>query len=245
MLAFSPLASAQSASTDMPEGSSEKTLALVAIIGPSFEGSAQQSFRAIPLFSVRWSNGYFIRMNEFGLQLSDQPNLGYGLVAVPTFSRRTTLSNGVVEERRQFTPELGGFINYRVAHGVSVRSNMLYGGSSDHRGLRLGFGGSFWMPVAAHHSLGLEASVSLANRSALQADFAVAPEQASARLAQHDVHSGVRSTTLGAHWSWELNHKYTLGSGLEWRQLHGSAAASPRVQQTGGLALTGILSYSF
>ncbi|MEJ7808663.1 MAG: MipA/OmpV family protein, partial [Telluria sp.] len=200
---------------------------------------------AMPLFSVRWANGYFIRMNQLGVELSDQLNMKYGLIAVPTFSRHTTLAEGGALNKRKFTPQLGGYLNYRVAHGVGVHSSLLYGGSSDHRGLLLGVGGSLWAPVAEHHSLGLQASVTLANGSALQADFAVSPEQASAALARHDVHAGVRSTKLSAHWSWALNHKYKLDSALEWRRLHGSAAASPRVDQAGALALTGILSYSF
>jgi outer membrane scaffolding protein for murein synthesis (MipA/OmpV family) len=245
MLALSMPVMAQSSRTNMPEGSSEKTLALATFIGPAAEGSAEQRFMALPLFSVRWSNGYFIRMNQIGLQLSDQPGLNYGLIGVPTFSRRTSLSGDGAPGKRKFTPELGGFLDYSVAHGISVSSSLLYGGSSDHRGLRLGFGGKLSMPVAEHHSLGLEASVSLANRAALQADFAVSPEQASAALPVHDVHGGVRSSAVGAHWRWAINHKYTLSNALEWRQLRGSAAASPRVEQAGGLALTSILSYSF
>ena len=245
MLALSTPALAQSSRTNMPEGSSEKTGALAAFIGPASEGSAKQLFMALPLFSVRWSNGAFVRMNVIGLQLSDRPDLEYGLIAVPTFSRRTVLSADGVQDQRRFTPELGGYLDYSVAHGIMVSSSLLYGGSTDHRGLRLEFGGQLSMPVAEHHSLGVQASVALANRAALQADFAVSPEQASAALAEHDVHAGVRSSVLGARWTWALNHKYTLSSALQWRQLHGSAAASTRVEQAGGLALTSILSYSF
>ena len=69
--------------------------------------------------------------------------------------------------------------------------------------------------------------------------------QVSATLPAHEVGSGLHNTSIGAHWHWDLNHKYTLASTLEWRRLHGSAAASPRVEQAGALTLTGILSYSF
>ena len=244
MLACSAQATSQT-HIDMPEGSKEVRVALAAISAPRAEGSAQRQSYVAPLFSVQWSNGYFIRMNEFGVRLSDQPGLDYGLIAVPTFSRATTLPGSAEASKRRFTPEAGGFFNYRLAHGVNLNSSLLYGGSIDRRGLRMRLGTQFWLPVAEHHSVGLITSLLLANRAALQANFAVAPGQATPTLAAHDVSGGLHSTSTGVRWSWDLNQKYTLVSGVEWRRLHGSAAASPRVQQAGGVAFSTILSYGF
>lgn len=245
LLATSAPALAQSTHMDMPEGSKEVTVALAAVHGPSSEGSARRETFIAPLFSVQWANGYFIHMNEVGIHLSRQPDLNYGVVAVPTFSRATNLPGAGAQSKRKFTPEVGGFISYRVAHGVTVNSNLLYGGSSDHRGLRLRFGAQGWLPVAEHHSIGVHATVSLANRSSLQADFAVSPEQAGGMLRAHEVSGGVRSTSLSGRWSWQVSHKYTLNSALEWRRLHGSAAASPRIDQVHGMAVTTMLLYGF
>jgi outer membrane protein len=245
LLALSAPALAQSTHMDMPEGSKEIKIALAAVHGPSSEGSALRETFVAPLFSVQWANGYFINMNQVGVHLSRQPNLEYGVIAVPGFARATSLPGSGAQSKRKFTPELGGFMNYRVAHGLSVNSNLLYGGSSDHRGLRLRLGGQAWLPLAEHHSVGVQAAALLANRSSLQADFAVLPEQAGPALREHAVSGGLRSTSLGGQWSWQVSHKYTLNSSLEWRRLHGSAAASPRVAQADGMALTTILIYGF
>lgn len=245
LLAVSAPALAQSTHMDMPEGSKEIKVALAAVHGPSSEGSARRETFVAPLFSVQWANGYFINMNQFGMHLSHHPNLEYGVVAVPTFSRATNLPGAGAQAKRKFTPELGGFMHYRLAHGMTLNSNLLYGGSSDHRGLRLGLGAQAWLPVGEHHSVGLQASMLLANRSSLQANFAVSPEQARGALHAHEVSGGVHNTALSARWSWQVSHKYTLNSSLEWRRLHGSAAASPRVAQVNGTAVTTMLIYGF
>ncbi len=245
LLALSAPALAQSTHMDMPEGSKEIQLALAAGNGPRSEGSAQRTNFVAPLFSVQWANGFFIRMNEFGVHLSEHPNLQYGVIAVPTFSRATTLPGDGEPSKRRFTPEVGGFLNYHLAHGVNLNAGLLYGGSIDHRGLRMRIGAQFWMPVSAHHSLGVVTSVVMANRSALHANFAVAPEQARAALPVHEVSGGLHNSTIGGRWRWELAHKYTLMSSVDWRRLHGSAAASPRVQQAGALTVSTMVIYSF
>ena len=245
MLVLCAPAMAQTTHMNMPEDSKQVQVALVAVNAPRSEGSAQRQSLIAPIFSVQWSNGYFIRMNEFGVRLSDQPGLDYGLVAVPTFSRATNLPGSGEASKRKFTPELGGFFNYQVAHGLNLTAGLLYGGSVDHRGLRLRLGAQFWTPVAEHHSVGVTGGLVLANRSALQANFAVSPEQAPESLAAHEVSGGLHRTSLGARWLWDLNQKYTLSSGLEWRRLHGSAASSPRVEQANGVAFSTLLSYGF
>lgn len=230
-LAWCTPAMAQAPHTHMPEGSKEVKVALAAFNAPRSEGSAQRQSLVVPLFSVQWSNGYFMRMNEFGMRLSDDPTLDYGLVAIPAFSRASGDSG------LRFTPEVGGFLNYLLAHGMTLTSGLTYGGSSDHRGLRLRLGAQFWMPVAEHHTLGLVSELALANRSALQAKYAVAQV--------YEVSGGLHSSAIGGHWRWDLNHKYTLASSLEWRSLHGSAAASPRVEKANAVAAAVILHYGF
>jgi outer membrane protein len=230
-LALCAPAMAQSPRTHMPEGSKEIRVALAAFNGPRSQGSAQRQTLVLPLISVQWSNGLFINMNQFGMRLSEDPTIDYGVVAVPAFSRV-----GADAERR-LTPEVGGYCNYLVAHGMSLSSGLMYGGSSDHRGLRLRLGAQFWMPVAEHHSLGLVSSLALANRSALQANYAVAQK--------YEVGGGLHSSAIGGHWRWDLNHKYTLASSLQWRRLHGSAAASPRVEKANAVVAAVALHYGF
>lgn len=245
MLAACSQAAAQSTHMDMPEGSKEVQVMLAAVHGPSSVGSAQSATFIAPYFSVQWSNGVFLKVNQLGVHLSDQPNLEYGLTAIPTFSRPTALPDERERPKRKFTPEMGGFLNYRVAHGISVTSSLLYGGGIDHRGLRMHLGAHFWMPVAEHHSLGVTTGLVLANRAALRANFAVSPEQTRGALAPHEVSGGVHSTALGGHWSWAITHKYKLGTWVEFSRLHGSAAASPRVRQAHGVTAGTTLSYGF
>ena len=179
------------------------------------------------------------------MRLSDHPSLDYGVVAVPGFSRASTLPGAGPRGERRFTPEIGGYLNYQLAHGIILSSGLMYGGSFDRRGLRLRFGAQFWMPVTDHHSVGVRGSLVLTNRSALQANFAVAPEQARPMLPAHEVGSGLYSTSIAAHWRWNLSHKVTLASALDWRRLHGSAANSPRVQQAGALTMSTMVIYGF
>jgi outer membrane protein len=230
-LALCAPAMAQSSRTHMPEGSKEIRAALVAVNAPRSVGSAQRETLVVPSFSVQWSNGFFVHMNEFGMRLSDDPGFDYGVLAVPAFSRASA------DAGRRFTPEVGGFFNYRLAHGMSLTSGLMYGGSSDHRGLRLRLGAQFWMPVAEHHTLGLVNELVLANRPALQADYAIAQV--------YEVSGGLHSSAIGGHWRWDLNHKYTLASSLQWRSLHGSAAASPRVEKANAVVAAVVLHYGF
>ena len=229
----------------MPEGSKEVRVGLAAVSAPRSEGSALRESFVMPLISAQWSNGVFIDMNQIGIRLSREASLDFGLMAIPRFSRATGLPGDEQPDRRRFTPEMGGFARYMVAHGVTLTSQLLYGGSYDRRGLRLSAGAQFWMPVAEHHSVGVEAHMSLANRSSLQANFAVAPGQESAGFPVHEVSGGLRDSGIGLRWSWEISPKYTLLSRIDWRRLHGSAAASPRVYQPGAMIAGAALVYGF
>lgn len=245
MLASCSQVMAQSTHMNMPEGSKEVHVALLAVNAPSSVGSARRDTYIVPLFDVQWSNGVFVRMNQLGVHLSDQPNLKYGLTMVPGFSRPTSLPDQRERPKRKFTPQVGGFLNYSLAHGIGLTSGLLYGGGSDRRGLHMHMGAQFSMPVAEHHSVGVTTALVLADRSALQANFAVSPQQAHGALAAHEVSGGLHSTAITGRWRWALNHKYTLATWVEFERLHGSAAASPRVQQAHGVTAGTMLSYGF
>ena len=245
MFAACATASAEPTHMNMPEGSSDVYLSLATGYGPRSEGGARREMFVTPLISAQWSNGVFMDMNSLGVHLSDRVNMQYGLLATPTISRGATIS-GSGRGKRKFTPEVGGFFNYSVAHGIGLSTGLMYGGSSDRRGLSMNLGGHLRVPLAAHHSVGLETRIRLANRSALQADFGVTAEQAGAGdIGAHEVSGGVRDVAIAAHWSWSLTHKYTLRTSVSWQRLQGSAAASPRTEQAAGVQATTILTYQF
>lgn len=246
MLALCAPAMAQSTYMRMPEGTKDIDLTLASFYGPSTAGSRERTLRLLPLISVQWANGYFINMNQIGVHLPPpRADIRYGLVAVPTFSRRTTLAQGQTQTRNRFTPELGGFLSYTPSKELTLSSSVLYGGSSDHRGVRMDLSAELAFPAAQHHVLGLRAAALLANRSALEAEFAVPPAEATPRFAAYEVQDGVHSVAIGANWRWHFKPKYRLATSLQWQRLQGSAAASPRTEQPSAVSVSGMLIYSY
>jgi outer membrane protein len=226
----------------MPEGSKDIYLSLGAVYGPRTEGGADNVVSAGPLISVQWANGVFIDMNTVGYYWSRKMNMAYGPMFTPSFSR--VLLPGGAESKRRFTPTVGGFWSYQVAHGLSLNSNLMYGGSYDRRGLVMNVGVNTYLPVAAHHTIGASANVTLANRSALQANYAVTPQQAAlSGLPEYEVDGGVRKSNVGVSWRWQMSNKYALSTHLRREQLHGSAAASPRMEQDSAVRLYTLLTY--
>lgn len=245
LLAGAAPALAQTTRMLMPEGSKDVYLSLAAAIVPSAEGSAQQRLLVLPMVSAQWANGVFVNMNVIGVHLSDRSNVDYGFLLAPSLTRSSsTTADGRVSTLR-LTPEAGAFVDYQVAYGMGLKSNLMYGGSIDHRGLRLNLNAYLSMPVAEHHALGLEGGIMLANRSALQANYGVTAAEASATLPVHEVGSGIRASTISATWEWEISNKFSLRSSIEAYRLRGSAARSPRIAQPGTLGMITVLTYRY
>lgn len=228
----------------MPEGSKDIYLSLGAVYGPRNEGGKDYDLSGGPLISVQWANGIFIDMNTVGMYLQRSLSVSYGPMLTPSFTRVLVPTAGGSVSKKRFTPEVGGFFNYHIAHGLNLNTNLMYGGSYDRRGLRLNVGIHAGMPVTAHHSIGASATVSLANRSALESNYAVTPEQAAlSGLPEFEVGGGIRKTYLGANWRWEISNKYALSTFLRREQLHGSAAASPRMEKDSAVRMGTLLTY--
>ncbi|QYF95629.1 MipA/OmpV family protein [Massilia sp. PAMC28688] len=230
---------------NMPEGSKDVYLSLGVANSPTAEGSAQRETYVAPLIAAQFANGVFIDMNTVGIRLSRQPEVQYGLQVAPTVSRVRVRTERGSERRRKITPEAGAFVRYNVIQGVNVRASLMYGGSIDHRGLRLRLGSTAGMPIAEHHNIGIDMEATYANRSALQADFAVPPGQVEAGVPLYAVRSGLRDVQIGPYWSWQLSTKYTLTTLLRHGRLHGSAAASPRTVRPGAVTALTMLTYQF
>jgi len=228
----------------MPEGSSDVFLSLAAVWSPRSIGSADNVVGVAPLISAQWANGVFINMNKVGMHLSEQSNIQYGPLISPTRSRVTTYTPEGPQTKNRLTPEIGGFFNYGIARGLGLTSQLMYGGSSDHRGVRMHLGGHLWMPVASHHAMGIVTGVTLANRSALQADFGITPQQAGTGPT-HEVSSGLRDAAVSLNWRWEVNHKTTLHSWIAAQRLLGSAGASPRLEQRSGTSVVTMVTYRY
>ena len=229
----------------MPEGSKDIYLSLAFGSVPESDGSSKRDLFLVPLVSAQFANGVFLDMNTVGIHLSRDPSMNYGLMLTPSFSRVRQRTAQGWESERKFTPELGGFFSYGVAHGLSVRTSLLYGGNADRRGLALNLGASAWMPVAEHHNVGIDLGARLANRSALQAGFGVTEEQSMPGLPVYEPHGGMREAGISAGWRWHFSNKYTFTTKLEYSRLLGSAARSPHVEQAGGVQAYGVLTYRY
>lgn len=245
LLTLSAPCMAQSTHMYMPEGSKDVYLSLAAGNTRDSDGSGRRNTFIVPLVSAQFANGVFINLNTVGMHLSHTPGMDYGVQLAPTISRRNTRTANGWESEKKFTPEAGAFFNYGIAHGLAAHSELMYGGSSDRRGLRLRFGASMWLPIAEHHHLGIETEVRLANRSSLQSTFGVTTDQAGPGLPLYQVASGVRDTGISALWRWHFSNKYTLTTRLMYSRLHGSAAASPRVESAGGAGALTVLTYRY
>lgn len=235
---------AQTTHMMMPEGSSDVYLGLALVSSPRRLGSSENGLGVVPVISAQWANGAFIHMNTIGMHLSDRSNMRYGPLISPTRSRVTKYTPDGPETKTRFTPEVGGFLDYSIAHGIGLKSRLMYGGSSDHRGLRMELSAHLWKPVAPHHAIGIETGLTLTNRSSLQADFGITRQQAGTGRA-HEVSSGLRDASVSLNWRWDINHKTTLHSWIEGQRFLGSAGASPRLEQRTGTRVVTMVIYHY
>jgi MipA family protein len=226
MLAAAP-AVAQSNHTLMPEGSRDVYLSLAGVWQQHPQGRAEDRILVVPLISAQWANGVFIDMNTIGMNLSEETALEYG----PLFS--PTVSDG---ERRRFTPELGGYVNWQVSRSLGVGAKLMGGAGQDRRGLNLSLGADLWTQVAPHHSVGVGLQTRLANGAALREDFG---------SAAYEPDSGLRDATLSLRWRWEVSRKLRMSAGISQQRYLGGAAASPRVQYKSGASLLTALTWRF
>lgn len=245
LLAVGAPSLAESTHMHMPEGSKDVYLSLALVTGPASEGGATRKAFLVPLVSAQFANGVFVNMNSVGIHLSRNPSIDYGFQFSPTMSRIRTRTASGWDSERKFTPEVGGFLSYGIAHGLALQSGLMYGGSSDRRGLRLRVGASAWLPLAEHHHAGIDVQARVANRSALQSNFGVTPDQAAPGLPVYEVAGGMRDASISASWRWHISNKYTFTTRMEHQRLLGSAAASPRIERSGGTYMVGLLTYRY
>lgn len=241
----SALCAAQSTHMHMPEGSKDIYVSLAMGSAPASDGSKERTVFLVPLLSAQFANGVFIDMNTIGIHLSRDPSMNYGLMLSPSITRVRTRTAQGWDNERKFTPELGAFYSYGIAHGLSVRTSLLYGGDAERRGLALNIGANAYMPVAEHHTVGIDLSARLANRPALQAGFGVTEEQSMPGLPVYTPRGGMRLAVVSGNWNWHFSNKYTFMTRIAYSRLLGSAAASPRVEQAGGVQAYGVLTYRY
>ena len=213
----------------MPEGSSEFAVGAALGYGEENVGSARRSAFVQPYFEARWSNGVFIEGLWLGRQLSNTPHLRYGPLL--TLGRERTPRPG---KDTRLMPVAGAFLSYQLLHNLTLAAHGHHMAGSRGGSLldvRLASHNS----VAPHHSIGVAAGLRAADRRYLETRFGAAPGAS----------AGVRDAYLAGRWYWELNPKYTAIARLEYRRLHGSAAAAPQVARRSSLANSLMLIYRY
>ncbi len=238
---------AQSTSMFMPEGSSDLTFGVNAFDAPSAEGSNKRRILALPSVSVQWSNGVFLDNNELGMNFSPQGNVRFGPVFIPEFSTvRTQQGANAPKDKLQFTPEVGAFYHYRLAHNMGLSTNVMFGAGSEHNGILANLSAHISTPLAAHHSIGLSTGMTLANQNYMQAQFGLTQQQVSnSHLSPYSAAGGLKSLSVSGNWEWEISNKFTLSSGVGLKRLCGSAVDSPLIDKRNDVIVYSSLSYHY
>lgn len=232
----------QSATTQMPDGTTDVDLSVIAAIVPRAEGQTASRFIVLPSVSAQWSNGVYAAPGEVGMRLSHNPRWNVGPLL--TYGAKPERADGSGSHNR-WGVETGGFVSYRLAHNLQLSSQLLYGGGNDNRGVRFTANASYGFELSAHQSLGFSAGFTAANASYMDSYFGVAPVQGNHHRPGYQAGSGLKNVFATVHWNVELSTKYSVATGLSASRLAKSASDSPLVASPNNSSLFTQLTYHF
>jgi outer membrane protein len=231
---------AQSATTQMPEGTTDVDVGVVAAIVPRVEGRVATRFILLPTVTAQWSNGIFAAPGEVGMRLSRNPRWNFGplLTYGDKPQRADRRSDGGA-----LGVEAGGFLSYNLAYNINLSSQLMYGGGSNDRGVRFTASANTWMRLTPHQTFGFRMGVTAANASYLDSFFGVTPQPDRPRLTAYDPGAGLKNVFANVNWSVDLGPKYALNAWLVESRLAKEAAASPLVSQKNNYSVYTRLAY--
>lgn len=242
LLCACTLAHGQSATTQMPEGTTDVDLGVVAAIVPRAEGRRATRFIMLPTLSAQWSNGIYAAPGEVGMRLSRTPRWNFGPL----------LTYGVKPERAdsrdshdEWGVEAGGFLSYRLAHNLMLSSQLLYGGGNDDHGVRFTARAGYGIALTSHQSLGISAGFTAANASYMESYFGLPPVPGRPHRPVYQPGGGLKNVFASVHWSVELSTKYSVTTGLSASRLAKDASDSPLVTSPNNGSVFTQLSYHF
>jgi outer membrane protein len=143
--------------------------------------------------------------------------------------------------------QAGGFFNYYLSEHLRLTSSLLYGSGNARKGATLTLG---LQRVAAqlspHHTVSLEAGVTLANRAHNEAFFGVTPEEsARSGYLAYQPSAGLKDVHAGVRWNLALAPSWIVTSSLQASRLAGSTKDSPLVLRPTNLTVSTALAYRF
>ncbi len=271
LAAVSSAACAQMPATNpMPDGSRDMYVGLGVVSKPRYDGAQDSERAALPVLQVQWSNGVFISGMRAGIHLSRAPGLEFGpllelqprrdaegeggdigaiaevrfsLVELPQAAGNRLAGMPAIARRVQG----GGFLNYYLTPDWRVTGSLLYGAGNARKGMKFELGVQrLALQLGAHHRLGLDAGVTLANRRYNGAFFGVGElDSSSSGHAVFDPAGGLKDARLGARWNWAWSPSWMLTSSVQATRLLGSARKSPLVERPTNLTVSTAIAYRF
>lgn len=233
---------AQSATTQMPEGTTDVDLSVIAAVVPRAEGRSDSRFVLLPTVSAQWSNGIYAAPGEVGMRLSRNPRWNFGPLLAYGIKPQRADSR---DSRNALSVEAGGFLSYRLAHNLGLSSRLLYGGGHDNRGVRFTASANYGIDLSAHQSLGFDVGLTVANASYMDSYFGVTPAPGNPHRAGYHPGGGLKNLFAGALWNVELSTRYSVTTGFNESRLARAAADSPLVRSPHNVSLFTQLTYHF
>lgn len=177
------------------------------------------------------------------MQLSRDAGLRYGPLL--DYGVKNQRSDDPVRNNR-IGVQAGGFASYQPLHDVRLTGKLLYGGSDDNRGVQFNVGAAWSTPITQHQGISLSAGAAFVDQAYMQSYFGIDAAQAlRGRHPEYHAAGGLKNVWLGAGWSVELTHKYSLNSGISVRRLGDVPAASPLTDARKSYLLYTTLTYHY
>jgi len=274
MAVASSAASAQAPTVNpMPDGSRDMYAGLGAVSRPRYEGADSSKVSVLPVLQVQWSNGVFISGMSAGMHLSDSPTLEFGpmlnvhpnrdesgvghivdslqtsnVPSVIPASQRFLRDNRLIGMRDVHTRVEGGaFFNYYLAPEWRLTSSLLFGSGNDRDGARMELGVQrLAFQVAPHHTVSLNANVTVVDADYNRAYFGVSPLESS-RSANpvYRPGGGLKDGRVGARWNWAMSPTWMLTTNVQATRLVGAARHSPLVERPSNVTVSAAFAYRF
>ncbi|HEX9172787.1 MAG TPA: MipA/OmpV family protein [Telluria sp.] len=266
-------AQAQTPATNpMPDGSHDMYVGLGVVSAPRYEGAQDRKQRALPVFQVQFSNGFFVSGRSAGVHLSSRPSLEFGpllalqprrssegtggeiggpgrLSFAPPSAKRVAEDSAPLEGMETIHARLqyGAFLNYYLTPAWRATSSLLWGAGNARDGGKLELGVQrVAVAIGPHHRVSLAAGLTLANGNYQRAFFGVSEEEAMSSMnPAYRPGGGLMDASLAARWNWALTPSWLLTSSIKATRLLGSANDSPLVERPTNLTVSTAFAYRF
>ena len=213
---------------------------------PSYEGSANNRRRFLPLLEASYNNGklFVSPTRGIGYNFSDSRDMQYGLRLALEHGRKQNVDArlfGMGDVSR--TADLGAFINWRFAPGYL--SSAL---SASSHGSHFELGGGINVPLSAADRLRLGANLNWGDSQYNQTYFGVTSAQAAASgntLTTYNASAGIKDYALTANWAHTFSKEWFSSTGLSHKRLTGSAQSSPLTMRRTTNSFNFLIGYRF